>query len=264
MPSPFPGMDPWLEDPAIFPDLHATLTTYLREALNAVLPPGYVATTKRIVWTEKAQKREPDVSLLADRPGGGPAAVLSAAGLHPLGRRPDPLERTQPRLEITRPGDRRLVTAIELLSPSNKALGDAGRKAYRKKQRELEAARVNVVEFDFLRGGTHTTAVPRPRLEELAGGDFPYHVCVTLAKGRRYFGNVFPLRRPLPEVGVPLDPGVPPVTIALQPLLDRAYDAGRYADLVDYAQPCTPPLSPADLAWANDILSKRTPTPAES
>ena len=177
MPSPFPGMDPWLEDPAIFPDLHATLTTYLREALNAVLPPGYVATTKRIVWTEKAQKREPDVSLLADRPGrprpgGGPAAVLSAAGLHPLGRRPDPLERTQPRLEITRPGDRRLVTAIELLSPFNKALGDAGRKAYRKKQRKLEAARVNVVEFDFLRG-THTTAVPRPRLEELAGGDFP-------------------------------------------------------------------------------------------
>jgi Protein of unknown function (DUF4058) len=39
MPSPFPGMDPFLENPGIFSDFHDSFITYLRENLQANLPP---------------------------------------------------------------------------------------------------------------------------------------------------------------------------------------------------------------------------------
>ena len=41
MPSPFPGMDPFLEHPEVFPDLHDSLGATLRESLNARLPEPY-------------------------------------------------------------------------------------------------------------------------------------------------------------------------------------------------------------------------------
>jgi hypothetical protein len=40
MPSPFPGMDPWLERPRIYADLRFTLVVRLSHALNAALPEG--------------------------------------------------------------------------------------------------------------------------------------------------------------------------------------------------------------------------------
>ena len=95
---------------------------------------------------------------------------------------------------------------------------------------------------------------PRSRLARLAGGDFPYHVCAVEGPDHQYFGNVFLFARPLPAIGIALDPGVERVRVELQPILDRAYDAGRYADFVDYSQPCTPPLSPDEQAWADGVL----------
>jgi len=122
-------------------------------------------------------------------------------------------------------------------------------------------ARVNVVEIDLLRAGTHTTATPRQRLQRLNGGPFHYHVCVTRAGPEpELFGAVFPLDRPLPAIEVLLDAGVSPVTVDLQAALTEAYEAGRYAGLVDYTLPPTPPLSPEEQAWADGILRSRTPT----
>ena len=136
MPSPFPGMDPWLEDPAIFPDLHDRFILGLSDALNAAMPPGYVSITRMIVWTEKAQRRVPDVSLFGRRPQptGGGTAVLASAGMYPLGHRVARVRREESYLEVTAPGTRRLVTAVEVLSPSNKARGSEGRLAYLKKR----------------------------------------------------------------------------------------------------------------------------------
>ncbi len=267
MPSPFPGMDPWLEDPAVFPDLHDSLIFLLKKALNARLPAGYAAMINTIVWTEDEQRREPDVNVVTRRPRsrrGHDTPVALADPLRPLGLVPERVPREEQYLEILSTDGRRLVTAVEVLSPSNKAGRSEGRKAYLKKQREFLAARVNVVELDLLRAGVHTTAVPRPRLVGLAGGPFHYHVCVLKAgKTGRLFGAVFPLDRPLPTIGFPLDTGTEPVPIDLQAVLNEAYDTSRYAGLIDYAKPCTPPLPPDDLAWANNILSKRNRTPTE-
>lgn len=41
MPSPFPGMDPFLEDGRLWPDFHNTLVECLRETLQTALPPAY-------------------------------------------------------------------------------------------------------------------------------------------------------------------------------------------------------------------------------
>jgi hypothetical protein len=43
MPSPFPGMDPYLERPSLWSDFHATLLVAIRAALNTALPPRYAA-----------------------------------------------------------------------------------------------------------------------------------------------------------------------------------------------------------------------------
>jgi len=263
MPSPFPGMDPWLEARSVFPDLHDSLIYLIKKALNSRLPAGYYAIAKTIVWLDDDQRREPDVSVATrkSRPRVGGAAAATVTTLQPLGRPPVPVPCEEGYVEIHAIDGRRLVTAVEVLSRSNKRGRSAGRKEYLKKQREFTQARVNVVEIDLLRAGTHTTASPRQRLERLNGGPFHYHVCVTRAGEQpELFGAVFPLDRPLPAVEILLDAGVAPVTVDLQAALTEAYDAGRYADFVDYAQPCTPPLSPEEQAWADGVLRTRTPT----
>src|SRR5438067_1949162 len=81
MPSLIPGMDPFLEDPAVFPDLHDNLIAELRNAINAQLPPPYYASSASRVWVEPSQRRvEPDVIVpRPERPGSGPVEVPPVA-----------------------------------------------------------------------------------------------------------------------------------------------------------------------------------------
>ena len=253
MPSPFPGMDPWLEDPDTFPEVHASLITYLRDALNAVLPAGYAARMKKIVWVDDEVRSEPDVSLFGpDRPAAG-AAVRPLAGLLTAGTERAPEEWEEPYLEIRSDRGERLVTAVEVLSPSNKRVGGAGRKAYQEKQKEFRLGGVNVVEVDLLRGGAHTTAVPLARLRRKGACD--YHVSARVAGDpARFYVGPIRLADRLPRFDLPLDPTADPVPVDLQPLLDRAYDNGRYVGGVRYDRPPDPPLTPEQQAWANGVL----------
>ena len=259
MPSPFPGMDPWLEGEEVFPDLHERLLIYISEVLNSAMPPGYIATTKNRVWVDDEQRREPDVSVFGsdrvDSGGGVALAALPGMTLVEADPRIDPWQEAY--LEIVSPRGKRLVTAVEVLSLSNKKKNDAGRTAYQEKQEEYRLGGVHVVEIDLLRGGTHTTAVTLTELRKVAAV-FDYHVCVTVAIRRRLrpqrFVAAFRLADRLPAISVPLDPDVPPVTVELQPLLDRAYDTGRYSQLAGYADACHPRLSPDQRTWGEGIL----------
>ena len=260
MPSPFPGMDPWLEGPRMFPDLHGTLITYIGDALCAVLPEPYFARSATRVWMDDEQQREPDVSLLddafhADRPTwGGMTQSLAAAGLLAVEvavGESDPFEETF--LEIRSTEGDRLVTAIEVLSLSNKSPGDKGRAAYRRKQAEYLREGVGLVEIDLLRGGEHATAVNATRLRA-AAGVVPYHVCVSAPFLAQRYVSPIRLADSLPALSVPLDRDVPPVAVALQPLLDRAYDNRVYRRQIRYSTPPEPPLNPDQRAWAEGIL----------
>jgi hypothetical protein len=254
MPSPFPGMDPWLEAPDLFPGLHERLTIAIADALNATMPPGYVATTKHIVWVDPELRREPDVALYGrDYPPGSEGGTATLPGMVALGRKrkSDPIE--EPYLEILSDRGKRLVTAVEVISVTNKRAGKEGRESYQQKQEEYALGGVNLVEIDLLRRGPHVGAVPLSRLRRL--GAFDYHASVLLAgNSPTYHAAGFMLADRLPAIGIPLDKGMPPVLIDLQPMLDDAYAKAKWTELFSYADTPDPPLTPEQQAWADALL----------
>jgi hypothetical protein len=149
--------------------------------------------------------------------------------------------------------DRRLVTAIEVLSPINKRPGEKGRDLYLRKQAELLDSQCHLVEIDLLRGGTHTTAVPEARLKRKVPS-FAYHVC---SHQFNYFEDflIYPIQLPdpLPIISIPLLPGDGEVSVSLQEDFERTYAAGPYHREVDYAEP-VPALTPDEMQWVKSRL----------
>src|SRR5579871_529379 len=138
MPSPFPGMDPYLEDPWLWPDFHLTFVVGIRAELNQRLPAGYVALADRYVWVQEPETEErkrlgkPDVFLTGE--GQAQTAASAAAIADPVEIiLPSLTEKGSPYLKIVDRANRRLVTVIELLSPENKTTGK-DRDAYLIKQ----------------------------------------------------------------------------------------------------------------------------------
>lgn len=264
MPSPFPGMDPFLEHPDIFPDFHDGFIAYLREALQSRLPSPYVAALGRRTWIEVSERfigldvqvaRPPDPA--AESRSGAPAAIETLPRTEPLVVHVPHDERREPLVEIFlgRGSDRRLVTSIELLSLANKTPGEHGRDLYLRKQREILDGKVHLVEMDLLRAGEHTTAVPRHRLFK-AAGEFHYHVSIHRFDNLEDF-FVYPVRlnEPLPQVAIPLLPGDPPVPLDLQAVFQRTYDAGPYRREINYAQDTlVTPLGAAWQTWLRTVL----------
>ena len=118
-------------------------------------------------------------------------------------------------------------------------------------------SRVHLVEVDLLRGGEHTTAVPRDRLVAKAG-PLDYHVCVhQFDNFEDYFVYAVQLAEPLPVVSIPLLPGEGAVSVDLQAVFTRSYDTGPYAREINYARDRpVPPLGPKQARWARQCLAK--------
>jgi hypothetical protein len=266
MPSPFPGMDPYLENPVLFPDLHDRMITYLSEALQGQLPEPYYAGIGSQTWVEVAERYiDRDVNVLrGNGPGpagqaaperGGAAVALKARSQPLVIRVPhDPKKRTY--VEVFHPKDGgRLVTTIEILSPTNKAPGEHGRDLYLRKQAEVLASQTHLIEIDLLRAGEHTTAAPHGRLARVAGA-FDYHVCVhRFDKWEDYFVYAFRLVDRMPEIAVPLLPGDGDVPLDLQAVLDRCYDAANYRRRVRYSAEPVPPLTAEQEVWAAQLFA---------
>ncbi len=262
MPSPFPGMDPWLESPENFGDFHDRLIIYLSEEFNRASPPGYVARGAQFVWVDDRQRREPDVGLFGPnshvrQDSEQDSHELDAyAGVLAIADIEAPSLWEQSFLEVYSSAGRRLVTMIEVLSPSNKQQVSQAHQAYLQKQKECLATGINLVELDFLRGGTHTTCVNQTILQQKAT-HYDYHIAILQAGSTpSTFAMPFRLQDKLPELPIPLDPGVKPVSVALQPILDRIYETGRYSQWIDYSKPPEPPLNPEQQAWATQYLSQ--------
>jgi hypothetical protein len=178
MPSPFPGMDPYLEHPALWPGVHQRLITYLGDALNALLPPHYVADigerlyvvqSERSIYPDVVVVEPPAAVFLPERGASGTAAVLNSDPSWVL--TVDPIERREVFIEILSVGDTsRVVTVIEVLSPSNKTPGSEGRQLYVTKQQEILQSPTHMLEIDLLHYGEHTVAAPRINLLAKAPG----------------------------------------------------------------------------------------------
>src|SRR5580658_4716145 len=170
MPSPFPGMDPYIERRAIWPDFHDGLIYVVKAALQPLLRPRYVALGQdRLVVTESNRPIFPDVAIVRSS---APPATRSAAtsamdtdvpAVFELWR----AELRQPYIEIIAPAvGNRVVTTIEVLSPDNKRRG-GGRKSYLKKREEYWSAGANLMEIDLLRSGLRTVRVAKAKLDKL-------------------------------------------------------------------------------------------------
>lgn len=267
MPSPFPGMDPFLEHPSLFPGLHDRMVTFLGEALQSRLPEPYFAEIAERTWVEVSRRDiEPDVNILRARRGPEPrqhegvgVAVEVAVRTQPVLVRVPHDQHRESWVEIrTRFDDgERIVVSIELLSYANKAPGKHGRELYLRKQRELLDSETHLVEIDLLRTGTHVTAVPLD-MAVAEAGPFDYHVSIHRFDQFEDF-LVYPIRLEdrLPEIAIPLLPGDPDVTIDLQSVFDRSYEAGPYRRRVRYAESePVPALSPERMEWVARRLAQ--------
>lgn len=175
-----------------------------------------------------------------------------------------PLEVREAYIDIVDAADRaRIVTAIEILSHTNKSARDRGRRLYLRKQNTILRSRTHLVEIDLLRAGLPTVAVPADRL--LSPSHYDYIVCLHRSfDPDRFQIWPFTVRDRLPTISVPLDRGVPDIELALEPIFDSFYDAGAYARKIDYRQEPAPPLSPPDRLWAVDLPALRDESRAET
>jgi hypothetical protein len=254
--SPFPGMDPWLE--RRWGDVHQRLVTYAADALQEVLPDDLRARLEERVFVEAPfgdRSIFPDVRVLEK--GGVPGSPLShgdTATAEPLILDLDDEPTSQGFIEIIDSGSGgRVVSVIEVLSPSNKTPG-TGQDLYLKKQRELRDGGVSLVEIDLLRSGRRVSPIPQERLPP----DYrtAYQVCATRG-WRRNKIEVYrvPLRDPLPSINVPLREADADVAMNLQELIEKVYRNARYDDL-QYGEDAWPALEGADGQWADEILKR--------
>jgi len=254
MHSPFPGMDPYLEAPGIWADVHTNLMTICREQLTLLLAPKYLAELETQVVIDRVDDAPqvvlPDITMTRTEVPGGP---LSAAAVAPA-----PIEVRVPMEVPTRlvsvyirlRETARLVAVIELLSPVNKRRG-AGRQEYLEKRRTFLKSPIHFIEIDLLR---HYPRMPFD--DPLPAADYIIMVCKAEERPR---SSVWPVsvRQPLPTIPVPLLAPDPPVPLDLGRALRTAYERARYDLRVDYRKPPVPPLSPVDAAWA--VALRRPP-----
>ncbi|MEM6314275.1 MAG: DUF4058 family protein [Planctomycetota bacterium] len=255
MPSPFPGMNPWLENAAVWQTFHSLLMSKLAVTLEKQVAPKFYVNIGRDVFLtnfegERVGRVGPDVSLASPPTTSTPAESGSAAISAPATAILEDAQIDPPSqgfLEVRTDRDDQIVTVIELLSPANKRPGK-DRDGYEAKRRSLLHGWVNLVEVDLLRG------FGRMGYSELPPCD--YAVGVLQPTTRREVA-VWPvgLRDRLPVFPVPLGEGDTPARLDLQALVDATYDEAGFHRHIYRHQP-TPMLPADDLAWATNILER--------
>jgi hypothetical protein len=253
--SPFPGMDPYIERPAIWGDFHDSLITFIRGALQPLLRPRYAAVIRdRLYVIESGRPIYPDVSVVRTRDSGPSSAVAieepDAPAVFELWRE----QVHEPLIHIIEPaGGNRIVTAIEVLSPDNKAPGP-GRDSYLQKREEFWNAEANLVEIDLLREGELTVRVSSEKLAALQ----PWHYLSVVTRTRPSRQEIYPmpLQQRLKRIAIPLSTGDKDVTLDLQTVFARSWDEGPYPELLHYDNPPPGKMTAVEISWCNEVLIK--------
>jgi hypothetical protein len=252
-------MDPYLE--RHWGDIHHTFITYARDQLQGRLPGDLRARVQERVFVETPERSHgmyPDIRVVERRrpQARGAAKTTGLAVAEPFRIRIYDEPVTQGFIEILDLGTgRRVVTVIEVLSPSNKVPGP-GYDLFARKQKECHQAGVNRVEIDLLRAGRWVLSVAEDLVPE--SHRTTYRVCVFRAQSEA-FGEIYrvPLRDKLPTIQVPLRDSDPDVPLNLQALIDQCYQNGGYGDDLDYEAEPVPPLDREDALWADAIVREK-------
>jgi len=260
MPSPFPGMDPWLEGAAVWPGFHEKLIVKTVEIMQPELRSrGYYIDIGERVWlAEPGRGVVPDDVILENPARSTSSSSPSDAGVtlaEPVRVARSEVEVREGYLEIYDSRRHEVVTGLEYLSPTNKR-NIEGRKLYRRKQQEMRESNINLVEIDFHRRGPHVLDIP----EDVVEAHRPWHYLVNLVRRDTDEYQFYPiqLRDPLPTIRIPLRSGDDDAHLNLQDVFNRSYDIGPYPERLDYSAPPPPPeLTPDDAAWVDELLKSK-------
>lgn len=253
MPSPFPGMDPYLEHPALWPDVHNSLIAGIRDSLGPRVAPRYVVRLEERTylaepWGLELLGRPDAVVAKTGRDAGGEVREDSGAtgGTTVEVIVPDEIRET--RLEVRLADTGEVVTVVEILSPTNKRAGE-GRRSYEEKRGRILASRTHLVEIDLVRTGEPMSFCGADEI-----GD--YRILVSRGDRRpRATLHAFGLRDAIPVFEVPLRALDPAPALDLGAILGALYDRARYDLSVDYAVDPVPPLPrEEDRAWLDALL----------
>lgn len=249
-------MNPYLENPELWPEVHSRLIVALADDIALPLRPNYyVAVEKRTYMAE------PDNSLLVgisdvsiftkstpNQQGETSSTTAVLPTSEPLTVTVPLLEEVQERyLEVREVNSGAVITTIEVLSPKNKRPGE-GRDAYLQKRQQVLASQTHLVEIDLLRAGK-----PMPIQERVPDTDNR----ILVSRGdRRPTAHLyaFTLRDVIPNFPLPLKAGDTEPVVNLNAILDGVYQRAGFDLRIDYAQPVQPTLSQEDAAWVDEQL----------
>jgi hypothetical protein len=260
MDNPFPGMNPWLEHPSLWSDVHFRLISALARYLSPLVSPryyvsvgsqAYIATT----FASPPASRYPDIAIVQSRQAGVSPAHSVLATIAPSVIEPALVELPIPDiveeiyLEIREAVTGQVVTVGEVLSPTNKRPG-VGRQKYERKRMEILSTQTHLVEIDLLRAWP-----PLPMTGEHIASD--YRILVRRGEqGNQAALYAFNLCDSIPVFHIPLQPGDDEPAIDLRQLLDEVYLEANYGVRVNYRQPPEPPLSEADAGWVSELAQR--------
>lgn len=221
MPSPFPGMDPYLENPKLWPTFQQQFTTCLYQ----VLLPGLVDRYRARVGRRTYSTEQPlFTSILRE-------------------------QHAEDYIEIRRHADNKLITLIDMANPTNKLLNQ-GREQYLEKRKEARAQSANIVEVDLVLEG-------KPLLEYSRDGLPEWDYAVTLTRAvapDRFEIYTATLAKRLPRCKIPLAGDDRDVVLDLQSVFARCYDQGNLRSLIDYTKDPPVPLRDGDRKWLTELL----------
>lgn len=224
MASPFPGMDPFLENPSLWPAFHHQLIACLYQ----VLLPGLVDRYKaRVGQRRYATEQALFTSIIRE-------------------------EHMEEMIEIRSRGENRLVTLVEVVSPGNKST-TIGRDTYLAKRREGRTAGASLVEIDLVLKGKPTLDFSREGLP-----DWDYAVTVTRSnQPDRFEIYKATMQERLPRFRLPLSGDDRDTVLDLQAAFSRCYDQAGFADQIDYQRDPQGIESAKDREWVDQLLKQQ-------
>ena len=259
MSSPFPGVNPYIEESSLWEGFHNEFITYLAYCINKGLPDTFVARTEQRVYVLPHDRRiKPDV-LIVPKPikgknTGGSTALLERAT--PSGMLSVPEEVRENYITIRKIGKQgEVVTIIELLSPTNKN-SEEGRREYLKKQREVLHSDTHFVEIDLLKQGTHTVAMPLDILKENSiQWDYLISSRRTDYDRIEFWANL--IAEVLPIIRIPLTEDYNDLAFDLQEVYTMTFNNGYYQREFDYNNEISTSWSRSQKAWMDKLLREK-------
>ena len=254
MPCPFPGMDPYLEHPMLWPGVHNGLIAALQLSLAPQLRPRYyIALEERVYVTEPDQRAfvgRPDLAVVGHPEAEAALQAAPAAAPVVTVRVPLPDEVRETYLEVRETGTDYVIAVLAVLSPTNKRLG-RGRRIYEDKRLDVLATRTHLVEIDLMRAGE-----PMPLMGN--GSASEYHILVSRGdRGPNAILYAFGVRQSVPLFPLPLKPEDQEPIVDLGRLLHDLYDRASYDLRLDYTGEPDPPLPAAEALWADQLLRQQ-------